>query len=235
MENINQLRIDLKAQGYALIRYDDGPVHSYPYDSPWLSDPEFTRVYESIRRNTLVDRLRCYSLYLLTKQVASLPGNVLEVGVWRGGTAGLLAQMLPHKTVYAADTFKGVVKASGWEHYENSAHSDTSLNLVTEFLRGDLGLPNIAILEGIFPEDTGAAVTGDRFALVHLDVDVYESTKDAFNFIWSKIVPGGIVAFDDYGMLSACAGVSRFVDEISTEPDKLFIQNSNGQAYLIKR
>lgn len=64
---------------------------------------------------------------------------------------------------------------------------------------------------------------------------MYLSTKDAFDFVWPRVLRNGIVAFDDYGMYSACQGISRFVHEIKDDEDKLFVQNLNGQAYVIKR
>src|SRR5664280_2302627 len=208
------LRDEYKKQGYALLNYDDGPVHSYPYDAPWLTDESFSTIYNKIRNNTLVDRPRCYSLYLLTQQLSSVPGNVLEVGTWRGGTAGLLAACFPAKTVYVADTFEGVVKSSDWEHYSDRAHADTSEQLVTDLLRRTLGVSNFQLMRGIFPEETGHQLGPETFAFVYLDVDVYLSTKDAFEFIWNKVSPNGIAAFDDYGMYSACEGISRFIHEI---------------------
>jgi O-methyltransferase len=234
LSDLSKIRAEYKQRGYALIKYDDGPVHSYPYDAPWLTDQSFRRLYDSIRDHTLVDRPRCYSLYLLMQQIAGLPGSVLEVGAWRGGTAGLLAACNVEKTLFIADTFVGVVKSSEWEHYRDNAHSDTSAALVTELLHKKLGLKNFQILEGIFPEESGHLVEGQTFAFVHLDVDVYLSTRDAFNFVWDKVVSHGIVAFDDYGMISACRGISKFVDEIRGDPDKIFVPNLNGQAYIIK-
>jgi len=73
MQDVDALRVRYKKEGYALIRYDDGPVHSYPYDSPWMADDEFGALYDKIRRNTLVDRPRCYSLYLLMDQIKNVP------------------------------------------------------------------------------------------------------------------------------------------------------------------
>lgn len=235
MDDINQLRIDYKQKGYALLQYDDGPVHSYPYDAPWLTDEHFTKVYNSIRHNTLVDRPRCYSLYLLMDQIRDVPGDILEVGTWRGGTGAMFAQLVPEKTVYLADTFEGVVKSSTWEHYKDKAHDDTSEQLVADFLKDDLGLSNTELLTGIFPEDTGDRIKGKQLAFVYLDVDVYQSTKDAFAYVWDGVSQHGVVAFDDYGMISACSGISKFVDEIRNDTDKLFIQNLNGQAYIIKK
>lgn len=234
-DGLNDLRADLKRQGYALLKYDDGPIHSYPYDSPWLTDIDFSGLYNQIRSNTLVDRPRCYSLYLMAKQVEGLAGDFLEVGTWRGGTAGLLARCAPDRTLYIADTFEGVVKSSEWEHYEDRAHADTSVATVEMLLRETLATDNFKILKGIFPEETGNDLPDRPLVLVYLDLDVYRSTKDAFNYIWARVVPGGVVVFDDYGMVVACEGISRFVDEIRTDSDKFFIQNLNGQAYIVKR
>jgi len=233
--DIDQLRIDLKKEGYAVIRHDDGQLHSYPYDSPWLTDKKFNKIYESIRHHTLVDRVRCYHLYLLIQQIKKVPGDILEVGTWRGGTAGIFTQLLPRKMVYLADTFKGVIKASDWEHYKDKAHSDTSEGLVRSFLNDDLGVSNFEILSGIFPEDTGHRLAAKKLSLVYLDVDVYRSTKDAFEYVWKNIAKGGMVVFDDYGMISACEGISKFVHEIKGDTDKLFVPNLNGQAYVIKQ
>ncbi len=217
------------------MHYDDGPVHSYPYDAPWFLDKKFNKIYQAIRKNTLVDRPRCYALYLLMEQIKNIPGNVLEVGTWRGGTAGIFTKMLPSKTVFLADTFTGVVKSAAWEHYIDKAHADTDENLVKSFLSKQIGVTNYRILKGIFPEETGQEIVSQKLAFVYLDLDVYLSTKDAFNFVWDKVSKSGIVAFDDYGMLSACAGISKFVNEIKADKDKIFISNLNGQAYIIKK
>jgi predicted O-methyltransferase YrrM len=233
-DDIDKLRISYKEKGYALLRYDDKPLGSYPYDSPWIDDEGFTKVFASIRDYTLIDRTRAYALYQVMDQIKNVPGDVLEVGTWRGGTAGIFTQMLPDKTIYLADTFEGVVKSSSWEHYKDKAHDDTSEELVKDFLSNKLGVSNFKILKGIFPEDTGTALKADSLAFVYLDVDVYESTKDAFNYVWDKVSLHGIVVFDDYGMISACAGIKKFVDEIKDDEDKIFIENLNGQAVIIK-
>ena len=51
---------------------------------------------------------------------------------------------------------------------------------------------------------------------------------------WPRLVPGGIVVFDDYGFY-ACGGVTRMVNDLVDEPDKLVIYNVNGHALVIKR
>ncbi len=59
--------------------------------APWTTDADFLRVNEVIREHTLVDRYRCYELWSLVPQAMKAPGDLLEVGVWRGGTGALIA------------------------------------------------------------------------------------------------------------------------------------------------
>ena len=81
--------------------------------SPWLTDEEFLNIYNKISKSTLVDKYRCYELWSLAKQTLNIEGDILEVGVWRGGTGAILAEAVNKselKKVYLADTFRGVVK-----------------------------------------------------------------------------------------------------------------------------
>src|SRR5256885_240138 len=83
--------------------------------SPWRADHPFLRVYQHAVNHTLVDIYRCWELWQLVGQVAVVPGDILEVGVWRGGTASVIGGAVKaydvDATLYLADTFSGVVKA----------------------------------------------------------------------------------------------------------------------------
>ena len=201
--------------------------------SPWLSDKQFLAIYENVKEHTLVDVYRCYELWTLAKSVAQLPGSILEVGVWRGGTGALLAASSPSKTVYLADTFHGVVKASTKDtRYRGGEHADTSKAHVQRLLRS-LHVTNFILLEGIFPEDTANRVAGP-IALLHSDVDVYASTRDIVEWTLPRLSLCGVMAFDDYGF-SGCEGVTKYVNELrESNHDLFFIHNLNGHAILIK-
>jgi hypothetical protein len=74
--------------------------------SPWLTDKDFITAYRAITEpysHTLVDRYRCYELWQLASR--NVVGDVLEIGVWRGGTGCLMAKRLqtiaPYKTTSA--------------------------------------------------------------------------------------------------------------------------------------
>ncbi len=97
-----------------------------------------------------------------------------------------------------------------------------------------MGLTNVELLEGIFPEETAARVSAEALRLVHVDVDVYQSAKDVFEWAWPRLSPGGVAVFDDYGF-PACPGVTRFVDEQRGMPDRLVLHNLNGHGLVVKR
>lgn len=217
-------------------KYDT--IYTSSLYSPWNTDDEFISVYNIIKENTLVDVRRCYEMWELMEQTIKLqPGIFLEVGVWRGGTGILMAKKLKYlgdnSTMYLADTFTGVVKTSDADsHYTGGEHADTSLEHV-EKLAKILGVDNIKILKGIYPEDTGHEIKDMPIRFCHIDVDVYESAKDIVLNIWENLVGGGIIVFDDYGFKST-VGINTFVNEQRKLKDRLVFYNLNGHAIIVK-
>ncbi len=211
------------------------PVMTY---APWYADEEFKRVHNVAKKNTLVDIWRCYELWTALGELIEVPGAVLEVGVWRGGSGAILAARAAalniQDSVFLCDTWAGVVKTGDVDtYYHGGEHDDTSRQIV-ESLISRMGLENVELLQGIFPDDTGDRVADLRFRLCHVDVDVYQSAKDVFDWVWPRLSPGGLVIFDDYGC-AACPGVTAFVDEQRELPDRLVLHNLNGHGIVIKR
>lgn len=203
--------------------------------SPWENDEQFQQVYQAIRQNTLVDIYRCYELWDITRQVAHLEGDVIEVGVWKGGTGALISMAAaanPNTAVYLGDTFEGVVKSGENDtNYKGGEHADTSEQLVIDLL-AKVGAKNGTILKGIFPDDFRSEMEPKTFKFCHIDVDTYGSAKDVFDFVWPRMVTGGAVAFDDYGIWG-CEGVTKLVNEMQL-PDGFKVYNLNGHSVIIK-
>lgn len=212
-------------------------IHPCAY-APWREDFEFLDTYHQIAKSTLVDIYRCYELWSLIEQTRKLDkGALIEIGVWRGGTGALIAKKALSccidENVYLCDTFKGVVKAGTNDPcYENGEHNDTSLEMV-EILIQKLQLTNAKLITGIFPEESAHLIEAQFFRFCHIDVDVYESAKGCLEWVWDKLVVGGIVVFDDYGF-SRCGGVTQYVNELKESWDLHFIHNLNGHALFIK-
>jgi O-methyltransferase len=207
--------------------------------APWLGDEEFMKIYQQIKENTLVDIYRCYELWELAGNIYHVNNHAgfLEVGVWRGGTAAIVGRKLEllnsKADFYLADTFTGVAKASKKDgFYSGGEHADTSQEIVENLLSNVYR--NYKIIKGIFPEDSEHLVKpGSIFGFCHIDVDVYDSAKDIVNWIWDKMIVGGVIVFDDYAFHS-CDGVTRYVNEQKNKPDRIIVHNLNGHAIMVK-
>ncbi len=205
--------------------------------SPWLNHDVFVAAHMAIKANTIVDVYRCYELWKLVEQCARLGGDILEVGVWRGGTGCLMALksklMGSHSRVFLCDTFSGVVKAGEMDStYSGGEHDNTSVDIVVK-AKEALALDNVEILVGVFPDETAGRVGDAVFSLCHIDVDVYDSARDVLEWVWPRLQVGGAVVFDDYGFVET-DGVTRLVNELTGVPSALIIHNLNGHAVMVK-
>lgn len=202
--------------------------------APWMADTYFKALVEKIKEHTLVDMYRLYELYELSASLDEKQGDILEVGVWRGGSAVILGSSRKHNLeskLWLADTFTGVPNAPSAMNtlYSGGEHADTSIETVEHLLKR-CDIDNYKILEGIFPDDSAHLVESARFKFVHVDVDSYESASSVFGWVISRVVKGGIVVFDDYGFWG-CEGVTTFVNELKRR-GYLVIHNLNGHAIL---
>lgn len=221
----------------------------YPYEkivpyatyAPWREDDDFIYIFNKIRRNTLVDIYRLYSLWISCRESAKCRrGDIIEIGVWRGGTGTLLGYAMnkycieKNTKLYLCDTFSGVVKAGREDvYYSGGEHSDTSLDIVKRLLY-NCNVVNTDIIKGIFPDDCFEKFECKQFRLAHIDVDVYKSAEEIFNYIWPKMIIGGLVIFDDYGF-DTTTGVTKLCKKLEKEIiDGRCVFNLNGEAIFIK-
>lgn len=143
-----------------------------------------------------------------------VPGDLIETGVWRGGSAifmrGVLKALdVSDRRVWVADSFKGLPRPDGrYAADRNDEHHRFSelavpLEVVQEnFRRYGLLDGQVRFVPGWF-RDTLPALGGERWALIRLDGDMYESTIDALEALYPRLSPGGYVIIDD-GALAPC-------------------------------
>ncbi|MEK9175088.1 MAG: TylF/MycF/NovP-related O-methyltransferase [Patescibacteria group bacterium] len=199
---------------------------------PWDTSPDFGLLYGKIQAYTLVDQRRCFMLYQFVHYAISLDGEIAEIGVYNGGTAKLISNILKRtqKKLYIFDTFSGMPKTDEQKdlHHEGD-FKDTSFAAVSEYLKDT---HNVVVTQGFFPE-SGNIISNTLFSLVHIDVDIYRSVLDVASFFYTRMTRGGIMIFDDYGFIS-CPGAKQAVDEFFASRLETPIYLPTGQCLVIK-
>lgn len=140
------------------------------------------------------------------------PGIIIEVGVWKGGSLRYLAENHPDRQFYGFDTFEGMPKEHPLDNHHKKGHfGDTSFERVKAALAD---LPNVTVTKGYFPDSD---ITDNQpIAMVHCDVDLYESTLKTFRHLAPRIVPNGRMYCDD-AFQSTCEGATLALCEFATE------------------
>lgn len=181
--------------------------------------PEFAADYAHAAEFTMSSRERMFALWLAVRYItaANIPGDVVECGVWQGGSSMLAAAALRHnpRTLWLYDTFEGMPAPSdkdrNWtgetaadrlaaqDRTEGPDWAYATLADVQANMRST-GYPaeHIRFVEGMV-EDTIPAQLPETIALLRLDTDWYESTRHELEQCWPRLSPGGVLIVDDYG------------------------------------
>jgi O-methyltransferase len=146
-----------------------------------------------------------------------IPGDVVECGVYNGGTAAVLARVATHsrlkRTVWLFDSFQGMPRTTevdGEEAQKYVGEVRGSSNQVRNLLqRTGSDLSRVRIVEGLFQE-TFSTIQIPKIALLNIDADWYESVKLCLEKFYDCVVPQGLISLDDYGHWPGCR---RAVDE----------------------
>jgi O-methyltransferase len=148
-----------------------------------------------------------------------IAGDIVECGVWRGGSMMLAALALmargdTSRDLWLYDTFEGMSEPGA---EDRSASGESAAAQLARTPRGEgvwceagladvranlesTGYPRerIHFIEGKV-EDTIPATLPKRAALLRLDTDWYESTRHELEHLYDRLAPGGVLIIDDYG------------------------------------
>lgn len=166
------------------------------------------------QENNAGDLPRLYALLLNINQVMhdGVPGDFAEIGVYRGNSAAVLAHYgRKHgRAVFLFDTFEGFEQRdlTGVDAQKRHEFADTSLDLVQQ----NVGDGSVAYVKGYFPDTVTEDVARRRYAVVHLDCDLYAPIKAGLEFFYPRLSAGGLMIIHDYS--NPCwDGTKRAVDE----------------------
>ncbi|HVE43984.1 MAG TPA: TylF/MycF/NovP-related O-methyltransferase [Gammaproteobacteria bacterium] len=199
-----------------------------------ISKREIWRNFQLYTRRVFLKRFLAH--YELYQKVVNLPGDIVELGVYRGSSLMTWANLLEirnmgdrHKKIVGFDNFKGFgdfdekdgiekpevgKKAGGFD----STEFESQLRDVISIYDEDRFIPykpRVHLVKGDIEKTIPEYLQenpGMRICLLHFDVDLYKPTKVALEHMWDLVVPGGVVIFDEYA-IPPWEGESRAVDE----------------------
>ena len=156
-------------------------------------------------------KLNVMQSLLLEVRDKQLVGHAAELGVYRGGVSYLIANTLLNKQVHMFDTWEGLPPTAD---YTNEYHKPGEFgDIVNRGALDDLATyKRVHFHEGIFPGSVPPILDTAKFCFVHLDADLYDSTKAGLEFFYPKMVKGGIIVTDDY-LWPHCPGCATALHE----------------------
>ena len=119
-----------------------------------------------------------------------LPGLFLEFGVWSGKTINLVADSVD-TMVHGFDSFEGLPEDWFGTYLKGRFHTHGTLPEVR---------PNVKLHVGWFQDTLPAFIAEHReqIAFLHVDCDLYSSTKTIFDFLGDRLRLGSVIVFDEY-------------------------------------
>ena len=183
--------------------------------------------------------------------VAAIPGDVVECGVWRGGSSMMAALAMREardlRRLWLFDTFEGMPKPGEYDrdltgvdskieyerrHAEEGGWNYASLQDVQANM-ARIGYDDslLTFVKGLV-EETIPATSPERIALLRLDTDFYESTRHELLHLWPRLAPGGVLIIDDYGHFE---GARKAIDEFFADEPTLLSRIDYTGRLAIKR
>ena len=228
----------LHAAGYQIVPAGDPDEPVLAPDM--LADAGFLRVYERAKPFTMTSPERMFALYHAVRYVVEsrIPGDLVECGVWRGGSAMLCALALAElgdtsRALYLYDTYEGMAEPDArdvshageaardtWAGSRRDDHVDWCYSPLDEVRRNlaSTGYPEerIHFVQGKV-EETIPGTVPEAIALLRLDTDWYESTRHELEHLYPRVAPRGVVIIDDYGYWE---GARQATDEYLARLDR---------------
>lgn len=188
-----------------------------------------------LKSENRISSKRAYLMLQLLASTTNIDGDVCEMGVYRGGTAYLLADLLVsskvNKKIFLFDTFSGTPKISEKDNINRAgSYSTTNLDQVKKHLRIFSDITEF--IPGIIP-DSFKNTNIKKISFANIHVNVYEATIASLDFVFSRMPIGGIILVQDYGN-KRCLGVKEAVDEFYSDKKSRPVYLTNKQCAITK-
>jgi O-methyltransferase len=167
---------------------------------------------------SMVTNKNLITLYKLVQKVnaMSLPGAIVECGVWNGGSAAIMGlaneedrRNRMDRTMWLFDSFEGVPRPGDKDGEQEREGYFVGWNrghiAMVKRIFARLGVPieQVNIVRGWF-DNTLATAPVEQIAILHVDSDWYDSVKIVLDTFYDRISPGGFIILNDYGAWPGC-------------------------------
>jgi hypothetical protein len=181
--------------------------------------------------DTMVGLKRLDSLQTCIEEILreNVEGDLIETGVWRGGTAIFMRAVLAthgvsDRRLFVADSFQGLPKPDEqtWPEDKGDVHYTVPFLAISEeevrnnFAKYGLLDDQVVFLKGWF-KDTLPGIPAKKLALIRLDGDMYGSTMEALTSLYPRLSNGGFCVIDDYALEGCRKAVEDYRKKYSIE------------------
>jgi O-methyltransferase len=203
-------------------------------DIDWMTDEPFKRYLRFVEKSESLNSGRRWMLYQLLRLTKNTPGDTAECGAYRGASSYVICSFIEHaplpKMHYVFDSFEGLsqpVELDGTHWRKNDLRVDAAdaQKILARFRK-------VEFYKGWIP-DRFPEVADRHFSFVHIDVDIYEPTRDSMAFFYPRLSDGGIILCDDYGFKS-CPGATKAVDDFLRDKPEKMVALTDGGGFMIK-
>jgi hypothetical protein len=205
------------------------------YGRVFFDDRDFLADYEQFDSENFRSFDRKFTVYQMAKLIGGLEGDTAECGVWRGASSYLIAKAIASmglkKTHHMFDSFEGL-SAPG--EIDGDFWSEGAMSFAEDDVRESFSkFPNVKFHRGWIPERF-SEVADRYFCFLHIDVDLYEPTRQTLEFFYPRMSSGGVILCDDYGF-AICPGARKAIDDFFADKPECVIELPTGQGFILRQ
>jgi len=193
------------------------------FDYDFRRFPQYRTLYETwgaggqFENRGDIGRLNLLCLNLMQVLREGVPGDAVEVGVYKGNTAKVLKELLrgTGRRLFLFDTFAGFDRSdiAGVDaHVTHTGFADTSLDSVRDFVGSD----DTIFVPGYFPDSARGAALPQTVAVLHIDCDLYAPMKAALEMFYPRMQRGALIVLHDYAS-GHWPGATQAIDQFFSD------------------
>lgn len=200
------------------------------------------KIIHEVSKFTLTNPERIVSLIRAIKHIEKnkIEGDIVECGVWKGGSIMASLKVLKNlnsfeRDIYLYDTFEGMSEPTEMDESFKGESASSAFKTKNEFWNrieclsplqevqkniNSINYPTekIHFIKGKVEETIPYIIIPEKIAILRLDTDWYESTLHEMEYLFPRLVKGGIIIIDDYGHWQGCKkAVDEYLDRNKIE------------------